>query len=220
MDFFIFIIYTMEINLITNQLIEGIQQTSLLEFIGVVSGIISVWLSTKENIWVYPIGLINTIIYVYISIKGHLLGEASVNVYYTIMSVYGWVLWAKKDEQKINYILHITYNGKKDWIQQLLFFSTLYVILYLALIELKQSFAHGAIPWLDAFASATAYTAMWLMAKKKVASWYWWIATNCTAIYLYFVKGYVFTSLQFIILVFIAIQGLIIWNKKAQHATH
>jgi nicotinamide mononucleotide transporter len=93
-------------------------------------------------------------------------------------------------------------------------------VLFFSLTELKQSFASGAIPWADALASATAYTGMWLMAKKKVASWYWWIATNITSIPLYFMKGYVFTSVQFMVLLILAIQGLISWYKKAQHATN
>lgn len=210
----------MDTSILSNQLIEGIKQTTMLEFIGVFAGIASVWFSKKENILVYPVGLINTVIYIYLSIKGNLLGEASVNLYYTIMSIYGWVLWSKKDAHKKEHVLHITLNNTKDWMIQLLFFGILYGVLFFSLTELKQSFASGAIPWADALASATAYTGMWLMAKKKVASWYWWIATNITSIPLYFMKGYVFTSVQFIVLLILAIQGLISWYKKAQHATN
>src|SRR5215475_9833491 len=82
------------------QLVDGIKQTSLLEFVAVISGIASVWFSRIENILVYPVGLINTIIYIFLSMNGHLFGEASVNFYYTVMSIYGWILWAKKDQQK------------------------------------------------------------------------------------------------------------------------
>ena len=81
---------------------------------------------------------------------------------------------------------------------------------------LKNNFAPDAIPWADALASASAYTAMWLMAKKKVESWIWWIITNITSIPLYFIKGYAFTSVQFIVLLILAIAGLITWNKKAK----
>jgi nicotinamide mononucleotide transporter len=85
---------------IWEQLVTGLRQTSFLEYIGVIAGIICVWFSKKENILVYPIGLINTIAYIYISAQRDIyLGEASVNIYYTIMSIYGWILWAKKDQQ-------------------------------------------------------------------------------------------------------------------------
>jgi nicotinamide mononucleotide transporter len=89
-------------------------------------------------------------------------------------------------------------------------------VLYTALYYSKASFAPGAIPWADALSSAAAYTGMWLMAKKKVESWYYWIATNIFSIPLYFVKGYVFTSVQFFVLLMLAIAGLIEWRKKAK----
>ncbi len=190
-------------------------QTSLLEAIAVMAGIVSVWFSKKENILVYPIGLINTIIYVYLSLKGHLIGEATVNFYYTIMSVYGWILWMKKNHLKEN-SLHIRFSSKKEWIEQMVFFLFFYVSIFFALTHLKQSFASGAIPGLDAFASAAAFTGMWLMARKKVESWYWWILTNIASTPLYFVKGYIFTSVYYIVLLIIAIGGLSEWKKKAQ----
>jgi nicotinamide mononucleotide transporter len=195
--------------------IEGLLQTSALEFIAVLAGIASVWFSKKEHILVYPVGLINTTIFVYISIKGHLLGEASVNIYYTLVSIYGWWLWTRKNDKE-QIILQIQISNKKEIIQQLLFFAGFYTVLYTALIFSQASFAPGAIPWADALSSAAAYTGMWLMAKKKVESWYWWIATNICSIPLYFVKGYVFTSVQFFVLLILAIAGLLAWRKKAQ----
>ena len=194
---------------------EGLLQTSALEFIAVLAGIASVWFSKKEHILVYPVGLINTTIFVYISIKGHLLGEASVNIYYTLVSIYGWWLWTRKNDQE-QIILQIQFSNKKEIIQQLLFFAGFYTVLYTALLFSQASFAPGAIPWADALSSAAAYTGMWLMAKKKVESWYWWIATNICSIPLYFVKGYVFTSVQFFVLLILAIAGLLAWRKKAQ----
>ena len=89
-----------------------------------------------------------------------------------------------------------------------------------SLTWLKQDFAPLAIPWADAFASATAYTGMWLMTKKKVESWHWWIATNCASIPLYFVKHYVFTSVYYLVLLIIAIAGLLEWSKRAKAIEH
>ena len=195
--------------------IDGLLQTSALEFIAVLAGIASVWFSKKEQVLVYPVGLINTTIFVYLSFKGHLLGEASVNIYYTVMSIYGWWLWTRKNDQQQT-ILHIQFSTNKELLQQLLFFGGFYIVLYTALYYSKNSFAPGAIPWADALSSAAAYTGMWLMAKKKVESWYYWIATNIFSIPLYFVKGYVFTSVQFLVLLMLAIAGLIEWRKKAQ----
>ena len=197
-----------------HQLITGLQQTTPVEFIAVIAGIASVWYSRKENILVYPIGLINTSIYIYLSVKGHLFGEASVNFYYTVMSIYGWILWSKKDNSLNEKILRISKSSKKEWMQQLIFFLSFYIIIFFSLSWIKNAFAPEAIPWADAFASSTAFTGMWLMAKKKVESWYWWIATNIASIPLYFVKGYVFTSVQFLVFLILAIAGLIEWKKR------
>ncbi len=198
-----------------HKLISQVQQTSLLEYIAVVTGIASVFFSKKENILVYPVGLINTIIYVFISIEGSLFGEAAVNLYYTVMSIYGWILWTKRD-QKHDIVLHITNSSLKEWMQQLLFFISFYVAIFFALTWAKNAFYANTIPVLDAFASATAFTGMWLMAKKKVESWYWWIATNITSIPLYFIKGYVLTSIYYLVLLILAISGLIEWKQRAR----
>lgn len=200
---------------IFQQLITGLLQTRWYEFIAVVFGIVSVWLSKKENILVYPVGLVNTILYIYISLEGHLIGEASVNLYYTIVSIYGWILWAKKDTSD-KPVLQIRYSTLKEWIQQILFFVFFYVVIYFSLLYLRKEFAPGALPAADAFASATAFTGMWLIARKKIESWYWYIATNIASIPLYFVKGLVFTSFYYLVLLVLAVAGLREWIKREQ----
>ena len=199
---------------IYQQFIEGIQNASLLEYIAVFAGITSVWFSRKENILVFPVGLINTGIYTYLSFVNHLPGEVSVNFYYTVMSIYGWYMWVRKDQQQ-QPVLHISYSDKRMWQQQVLFFLLFFIAIYFSLIYLKHIFFDGAIPWADAFASATAFTGMWLMTRKKVESWYWWIATNIASIPLYFVKGLVLTSVYYFILFFLALAGLIEWKRRA-----
>ena len=204
----------MSLQNIYQQFVEGMKNTGWLEYLAVFAGIASVWFSRIENILVYPVGLINTIIYIWLSFKYHLLGEATVNFYYTIMSIYGWILWAKRNQQH-QHVVVITSSSTKEWRNQLLFFAFFYISIFIALTYLKKGFAPGAIPWADALASATAFTGMWLMARKKVESWYWWIATNIASIPLYFVKGLVFTSVFYFILFIMAIFGLYEWKKRA-----
>ncbi|MBF9253313.1 nicotinamide mononucleotide transporter [Pontibacter sp. 172403-2] len=195
----------------------GMLQTTWLEYVAVAAGIISVWFSKKENIWVYPTGLISTVIYVYLSFKYHLIGEASVNVYYSALSIYGWILWARTDREQ-HPVLQVSFSGRREWIVQLTFFAVLYVAIYFCLVYLKNAFYPGVIPWGDAFASATAYTGMWLMARKKIESWYWWIATNIASVPLYFVKGLAFTSVFYFILLLMAFSGLSEWKRKARES--
>ena len=139
----------MSIQEIYQQFVEGMKNTTWWEYIAVFAGIASVWFSRIENILVYPVGLINTVIYIWLSFKYHLLGEATVNFYYTIMSIYGWILWAKKNQQHQHAVV-ITSSSTKEWRNQLLLFAFFYVSIFIALTWLKKGFAPGAIPWADA----------------------------------------------------------------------
>jgi len=195
------------------QFLSELRDTTVLEFIAVLTGIASVWFSRIENIWVYPVGMISTTIYIYISIKGHLLGEASVNLYYTIMSIYGWIVWTRKDAQK-DHLVRITWSDRSYWIKALIFFGVTWGVLYVALSYAKAYFAPGAIPLADGFSAAAAYTGMWLMARKKIENWIWWIVTDLASIPLYFVKGYAFTSFQFLVFTVMAVFGLVEWNRR------
>lgn len=204
----------MDLQQIYHEFIAGMKSTGWLEYVAVFAGIASVWYSRKENILVYPTGLLNTIFYIYLSLKGGLLGEASVNFYYTVMSIYGWIMWSRKNSEHEN-VVKITGATAKEWSYHVIFFITFYVLLYFAIGWMStKGYITGAIPWADAFASATAYTGMWLMTKKKVESWYWWIATNVASIPLYFVKHYVFTSVYYVVLLVMAVMGLLEWMKK------
>jgi nicotinamide mononucleotide transporter len=138
-----------------------------------------------------------------------------VNLYYTIISIYGWIIWAKKDKGH-EHVLHITYSSAKEWINQILFFAAFYAAIYFSLTYLKNAFYANTIPWADAFASATAYTGMWLMARKKVESWVWWIATNTASIPLYYIKGFALTSVYYVVLLIMAVFGLMEWQQRAR----
>ncbi len=200
-----------------SNILEDLRAATWLEYVAVITGIASVYFSRLEKILVYPVGLINTMIYTYISFIYHLPGEASVNFYYTVMSLYGWYMWMKRNPMKEKY-LHISYSDKKSVIGQLIFFAVIYLIIFFAEIWMEQVFFPGVIPWADALASATAFTAMWLMTRKKVESWYWWIATNIASVPLYMVKGLSLTSIYYMILLVVAFFGLSEWKRRAREA--
>jgi nicotinamide mononucleotide transporter len=196
---------------ISQKFIEGIHQTTWLEFVAVVFGIASVLFSRKENILVYPTGIINTVLYTWFCFGWWgLYAEGSLNFYYTIMSIYGWVLWTRKKEDGRNHKLHITKSGFKEWMFALLFF----VVCYIVLCYILKKYTNSTVPLADAFASASAYTGMWLMAKKKLENWIWWIITNLASVPLYFIKGAVFTSFQYVIFLILAVMGYAAWAKK------
>lgn len=195
---------------------DGLRATTLPEGIAVLTGIASVYFSRSANILVYPFGVISTAIYVYISFAGGLYAEGALNVYYVVMNIAGWYMWLQKDATGEK-ILKITVSTRRDWQQTLLFFGGIWLLLYVIL----QRFTNSTVPMEDALASAAAYTGMLLMNKKKVENWFWWIVTNIVSIPLYFIKGYVFTSVQFIVFLVLAISGWINWYHtwKREKAT-
>lgn len=199
----------MDIHLIWQQLLEGLRATTWLEYIAVFFGIASVIFSRLENIWVYPTGIVNTTVYIYLSIVAGLYAEAGVNFYYTVMSIVGWVLWAQKKEGEK--VLHITRSSRREWLISLAFFASCWLVLWWVL----RSYTNSTVPLADGFASAAAYTGMWLMARKKLENWLWWIVTNIASIPLYFIKGFVFTSFQYLVFLVLAVMGYVEWRRKA-----
>lgn len=201
---------------------EGLQSATWLEYFAVCSGILSVWFSKKENVWVYPVGLINTTIYIYLSSKASLFGESAVNGYYTIMSLYGWWGWLQKDNLQTNYQLKITFSDRRWMLYQGGFFLIVFLVIFSSLFLLKDKFYADTIPWADGLASASAFTGMWLMTRKKVESWYWWIITNIISAPLYIYKGYSLTGVYYFILLILAVAGLHAWKFKAMkpHTKH
>ena len=192
--------------------IDGIRHTSWLEFITVIAGIASVVFSRMENILVFPVGIVNTAISIYLYVTHGLYADASVNFYYTVMSVLGWWMWTrKKNGQKT---LAITRSGGRDWSHAILFFATCWILLFVVL----KNFTDSTVPIADSFTSAAAFTGMWLMNKKKLENWTWWIITDLASIPLNFYKNLVFLSFQYLVFLVLAIMGYITWRKKLQHA--
>ena len=193
---------------IYQQFVLDIQQTTLLEYIAVFFGIASVIFSRMENILVYPVGMLNTSIYIYLYITHGLYADASVNFYYTVMSIIGWSMWSKKSQGHTTLI--ITKSNRKDWTNTFIFFGICFLILFMVL----KIFTDSTVPLADAFTSGAAFTGMWLMNKKKLENWIWWIITNLVSIPLNFYKHLVFTSFQYLVFLILAIMGYITWKNK------
>lgn len=204
--------FCMSIHQIYQQFIQDIQTTTWLEFIAVICGIASVVFSRRENILVYPVGMINTVIFIYIYILKKLYADASVNLYYSLLSIVGWRMWMKKTGGKPE--LKITRSNKREWLNALLFFGSFWLVLYLVL----RFFTDSTVPVADSFTSAAAFTGMWLMNKKKLENWTWWIITDLASVPLNFYKHLVFTSFQYLVFLVLAILGYLTWSKKIEHA--
>ena len=181
----------------------------VLELIGILFGLLSVWYAKKNTVWVYPTGMISTAIFVYLLLKWALLGDMIINAYYFVMSVYGWYYWSKKEEEVI--VHPITSTSKKEVKTALLLFvaSIFFVFwVYQAFDKWKDWTAY-----LDTLTTAIFFLGMGLMARRKIEHWLFWIVGDIISIPLYFFKGLTLTSFQYIIFTLIAIYGYRSWKK-------
>ena len=180
-----------------------------LEITGVVFGLLSVWLAKKNHIGVFPTGMISTSIFVYLLLKWGLVGDMLINAYYFGMSVYGWVIWSRVNDQQQTTL--ITRINQLEWKYLFLLFVG------------SLGFVYGVYQWFGLWNSSTAiidtlttaifFSGMWLMARRKIENWIFWIVGDIISVPLYLIKGFSFTSLQYLIFTFIAIYGYLEWKK-------
>jgi nicotinamide mononucleotide transporter len=182
----------------------------VLEMIGVVFTILSVWYSKRENILVYPTGLIATGIYVYILLYYALLGDMLINAYYFGMSIIGWYLWTRKVDET-HFIPITTTNLKEKKWSFLLFVSAL---IFVFLVYYATDRYNTWTAYVDTFTTAIFFVGMWLMAKKKLENWIYWIVGDLITVPLYWYKGLIFSSILFAVLTVIAIYGYKAWKKN------
>ena len=181
----------------------------VLEITGVVFGLLSVWLAKKNHIGVFPTGMISTSIFVYLLLKWGLVGDMLINAYYFVMSVYGWVIWTRVNDQEQATSISVMNQQERRYLL-LLFVGSL-------------GFVYGVYQWFGLWNSSTAvidtlttaifFSGMWLMARRKIENWIFWIVGDIISVPLYMIKGFSFTSLQYLIFTFIAIYGYLEWKK-------
>lgn len=189
-------------------LVDQALNTSFLEIIAVVFGVSSVWFSKKENILVYPTGIVSVLIYTYLCFIIGLYADVAIQIFYFGMSIYGWINWSKKDI-KLNE-LPISQLSVLNLVYAFFSMGLLWLIFWFVLNNLTDS----TVPIIDACTTAICFVGMWLMAWKKIENWIFWIVANLISIPLYWHKGLPLTSVQFILLTVLAVAGFIEWRKK------
>ncbi|SHL89769.1 nicotinamide riboside transporter PnuC [Flavobacterium xinjiangense] len=181
----------------------------LLEFIAFVFGILSVWYARKENILVYPTGLIATIITVYLLFLAGYIGDMLINGYFSIMSIYGWYKWTGKTKDNDNLPITRT-NISEKIIGILLFFITIFVVF--GIYNLFDYTIHND-NYIDIISSGIFFTGMWYMANKKIENWTLWIIGDLIVTPLYAYRGLGILALQYLIFTILAILAYLEWRK-------
>lgn len=192
---------------------ENILASTWLEGVAVIFGLLSVWFAKKENILVYPTGIVSVLIYVYICLTVKLYADMAINAFYFIMSVYGWYKWTRKGAD--NKVRAISWANSLEWSiaiagSVLLFFLIGYFL---------RHYTDSNVPYWDAFTTAIFIIGMWLMAWKKIENWIFWIVGDLASIPLYATKGLVLTSFQYTVFLVLAISGYLEWRRKLAQTT-
>lgn len=194
--------------------IQNIRETKWPEWVSTLTQIASVWYARKNNVLVYPTGIIGVLLAAYVyffMVSPPLYADASLNIYYFLMSVYGWYNWVQKKDGD-QYAFPISWCNKKE----LLIGIGLFVFFWVALYFILSTFTNSNTPFLDSLVSSSAITAMWWMAKRKIENWIAWIFSNIVAIPLNFYKGLMLFTLMYVLFLLLAWWGYVEWKKEAK----
>lgn len=181
----------------------------VLEIVAVIFGLFSVWYAKKDDILVFPTGLVSTLIYVYLLWKWTLWGDMMINAYYFIMSIYGWYHWTRKKGDTVEFPISVISHYEKRISIIIFIFTVAFVVsVYHYFDKFTTWYAY-----VDTFITGIFFIGMWLMAKRKIENWIFWIIGDAISIPLYFVKGFTFTSFQYVVFTIVAIYGYLEWKK-------
>jgi nicotinamide mononucleotide transporter len=181
-----------------------------LEVIAVIFGFLSVWYSKQQNILVYPTGIISTLIFVYLLWQWGLLGDMMINAYYFSMSIYGWYIWTRKVDA--THFTPVTKMTRKEHIWSVIIFVA--TLLFVFWVYDYFDKWNNWTAYIDTITTAIFFVGMWLMARKKIENWIFWIIGDIISVPLYFYKGLTLTSFQYLLFTIIAIFGYFAWKRS------
>ncbi|MCD6113163.1 MAG: nicotinamide mononucleotide transporter [Bacteroidales bacterium] len=192
---------------------QNLLNSTWIEIVAVIFGLLSVWYCKKENILVYPTGIVSVLIYVYICYYAKLYADMGINFYYFVMSVIGWYMWTRKtpDNEETN-TRPVSRCTKLEYIICIVGLILSFIVLRFILVNYTDS----NVPVWDSITTSLFFLAMWLQAKKKIETWILWILGDVVSVPLYFYKHLVFTSFQFFVFLIIAVLGYIEWQKSIE----
>lgn len=186
--------------------LEQVRETGLLQWLAVIFGVVEVCFALYDKVWLYPAGIIATIISIYLLLTVQLYADATLNLYYLVMSVYGWLTWRRRTNKPQS---QISYADKNEWIVSLAISFGGLVILY----YLLKFFTPSNVPLWDAWVSSTAWAGMWLLAKRKIENWIFLNVSNLFAIPLLFYKQLPLFGMLTIFLFGMAFAGYFKWRQ-------
>jgi nicotinamide mononucleotide transporter len=191
-------------------------KANFVELLGTLSGLLYIFFSIRQNVWLWPIGLISSAFYIPVFFGKTLYADMLLQVYYLVVSIYGWYFWinGKKKNDKEPGKIKITTLKKLNW--AITIFATL--VLTLALFYPLKKYTNASNPFTDSFCFAGSIVATWMLARKILEQWLIWIVVDAISIGLFVYKQLYITVVLYFVFTVLAIIGYLQWKKnfKAQ----
>jgi nicotinamide mononucleotide transporter len=188
--------------------IINLKETSALEWIAVLSGVAYVILAAKESIWCWPVSLTGVTIYIFLCFQANLYSEMMLQIFYFAMAFYGWSQWLRREKK-----LDSNSIVSRKITQHASGITAVVVITLITGYSLK-TYTDAALPYLDAFTSVASIYATYLVAKKVLENWLYWIVIDLVSVYIYANRQMAMTALLYLFFVVIAVYGYYIWQKR------
>lgn len=181
-----------------------------IEIFGVVTGILYVILEVKQNRLLWPLGLLTSATYVYVFFNGKFYADMGLQVYYVLISIYGWYYWSRGGQRSDTGELQVVRGGKR----QLFILFLVFVISWAGIYFLLDRLTDSSVPLGDSFTTALALVATWMLARKIIEHWFLWIIANLVSIALYIYKGLYPTVILYAVYTAMAVYGYLEWKKS------
>ncbi|HCE58938.1 MAG TPA: nicotinamide riboside transporter PnuC [Prolixibacteraceae bacterium] len=180
------------------------------ELLGAILGLIYIYLSIRQKILTWPVGLLSSVFYILIFFQARLYAGMGLQVYYAAMSIYGWYYWVKGENNTTGEKLNVSYTKPFEWI---MIAAAFFVVLILIVMVLK-NYTDSDVPFIDAFTTTAGIIATWMMARKLIENWIIWVFTDLISVFLYIEKQLWVTALLYLVFTTMAILGFIEWRKN------
>ncbi len=191
-----------------------------IEILGAISGLLYLYFAIRQKIWLWPLGLITSALYVYVFYGERLYADMGMNIYYVVISIYGWYYWLHGRGSQETNTLRISTLTQKLVVILLIITACIYVVLVYMLKKLPEllNVEVSELLYWDAFTTAASIVATWMLARKIIQHWLIWIVVDAVSLGLYVYKGMYPTVVLFLVYTLMAFKGYIEWKKDLQTA--
>lgn len=195
---------------ILQNILDGLLAMNLYELIGVLTGVVNVWLATRQNIWAWPIGLVSVSMYVLVFYDARLYADMGLNAFYFVTSLYGWYVWLYGGKG------HTTRKVGHVRPKELATLIGLGIVFSLGLGYYLDNYTDADLSYTDSATTAISLIGYWMMAKKQLENWIVWLVVDVLYVGVYFYKELYLTSFLYFIFLLLCIKGYRDWSKDMQ----